>query len=35
VRVPLAELAVSNGLFPGLAGVVKMLAEELVRRGSG
>jgi 3-oxoacyl-[acyl-carrier protein] reductase len=29
VRVPLAELAVSNGLFPGLAGVVKMLAGEL------
>src|SRR5256886_13105046 len=29
VRVPLAELAVSNGLFPGLAGVVKVLAEEL------
>jgi 3-oxoacyl-[acyl-carrier protein] reductase len=29
VRVPLAQLAVSNGLFPGLAGVVKMLAEEL------
>jgi 3-oxoacyl-[acyl-carrier protein] reductase len=29
VRVPLAELAVSNALFPGLAGVVKMLAEEL------
>jgi 3-oxoacyl-[acyl-carrier protein] reductase len=29
VRVPLAELAVSNGLFPGLAGVAKMLAEEL------
>jgi 3-oxoacyl-[acyl-carrier protein] reductase len=29
VRVPLAELAVSNGLFPGLAGVVKMLAEDL------
>jgi 3-oxoacyl-[acyl-carrier protein] reductase len=29
VRVPLAGLAVSNGLFPGLAGVVKMLAEEL------
>ena len=29
VRVPLAELAVSNGLFPGLAGIVKMLAEEL------
>jgi 3-oxoacyl-[acyl-carrier protein] reductase len=29
VRVPLAQLAVSNGLFPGLAGVVKMLADEL------
>jgi NAD(P)-dependent dehydrogenase (short-subunit alcohol dehydrogenase family) len=29
VRVPLAELAVSNGLFPALAGVVKMLAEDL------
>ena len=29
VRAPLAELAVSNGLFPALAGVVKMLAEEL------
>jgi 3-oxoacyl-[acyl-carrier protein] reductase len=29
VRVPLANLAVSNGMFPGLAGVVKMLAEEL------
>jgi 3-oxoacyl-[acyl-carrier protein] reductase len=29
VRVPLAELAVSNGLFPGLAGVIKMLAEDL------
>jgi 3-oxoacyl-[acyl-carrier protein] reductase len=29
VRVPLAQLAVSNGLFPGLAGVIKMLAEEL------
>jgi 3-oxoacyl-[acyl-carrier protein] reductase len=29
VRVPLPELAVSNGLFPGLAGVVKMLAEDL------
>jgi 3-oxoacyl-[acyl-carrier protein] reductase len=28
VRVPLAELAISNGLFPGLAGVVKTLAEE-------
>jgi 3-oxoacyl-[acyl-carrier protein] reductase len=29
VRVPLAELAISNGLFPGLAGVVKALASEL------
>jgi 3-oxoacyl-[acyl-carrier protein] reductase len=29
VRVPLPELAVSNGLFPGLAGVVKMLADDL------
>ena len=29
VRVPLADLAVSNGLFPGLAGVVKTLAGEL------
>jgi 3-oxoacyl-[acyl-carrier protein] reductase len=29
VRVPLAELAVSNGLFPGLAGVVKMLSDDL------
>jgi 3-oxoacyl-[acyl-carrier protein] reductase len=29
VRVPLAQLAVSNGLFPALAGVVKMLADEL------
>ena len=29
VRVPLAELAVSNGLFPGLAGVIKMLAKDL------
>ena len=29
VRVPLAELAISNGLFPGLAGVVKALAGEL------
>ena len=28
VRVPLAQLAVSNGVFPGLAGVVKMLADE-------
>jgi 3-oxoacyl-[acyl-carrier protein] reductase len=29
VRVPLAELAIANGLFPGLAGVVKTLAGEL------
>jgi 3-oxoacyl-[acyl-carrier protein] reductase len=29
VRVPLEELAISNGLFPGLAGVVKTLAGEL------
>jgi 3-oxoacyl-[acyl-carrier protein] reductase len=29
VRVPLAELAISNGLFPGLAGVVKTLAGEV------
>lgn len=29
VRAPLAELAISNGLFPGLAGVVKTLADEL------
>jgi 3-oxoacyl-[acyl-carrier protein] reductase len=29
VRVPLAELAISNGLFPALAGVAKMLACEL------
>ncbi len=29
VRVPIAELAISNGLRPGLAGVVKTLAEEL------
>ena len=28
VRVPLAQLPVSNGLFPGLAGVVKTLADE-------
>ena len=34
VRVPLAELAISNGLFPGLAGVVKMLAEELGPSGA-
>jgi 3-oxoacyl-[acyl-carrier protein] reductase len=29
VRVPLAELAISNGLSPGLAGMVKTLASEL------
>jgi 3-oxoacyl-[acyl-carrier protein] reductase len=34
VRVPLPRLPVSNGLFPGLAGVVKMLAEELGRAGT-
>jgi 3-oxoacyl-[acyl-carrier protein] reductase len=34
VRVPLAELAISNGLFPGLAGVVKMLADELGPAGT-
>ncbi len=34
VRAPLAELAISNGLFPGLAGVVKMLAEELGPSGT-
>jgi 3-oxoacyl-[acyl-carrier protein] reductase len=29
VRVPIAGLPISNGLFPGLAGVVKALADEL------
>jgi 3-oxoacyl-[acyl-carrier protein] reductase len=29
VRVPIAQLAISNGLRPGLAGVVKTLADEL------
>ena len=29
VRVSLPRLAVSNGLYPGLAGVAKMLADEL------
>jgi 3-oxoacyl-[acyl-carrier protein] reductase len=29
VHGPLAELAISNGLFPGLAGVAKTLAGEL------
>jgi len=28
VRTPLPDLAISNGLFPGLAGVVKTLADE-------
>ncbi len=28
VRAPLPGLAISNGLFPGLAGVVKTLADE-------
>jgi NAD(P)-dependent dehydrogenase (short-subunit alcohol dehydrogenase family) len=35
VRVPLPELAISNGLFPGLAGVVKTLAGEFGPAGSG
>jgi 3-oxoacyl-[acyl-carrier protein] reductase len=34
VRVPLSELAISNGLFPGLAGIVKMLAGELGPSGT-
>ena len=29
VRTPLARLPISNGLFPGLAGVVKTLADEI------
>jgi 3-oxoacyl-[acyl-carrier protein] reductase len=33
VRAPLANLAVSNGLRPGLAMVAKMLADELGPRG--
>ena len=33
VRVPLPNLPLSNGLFPALAGVVKMLAGELGPRG--
>lgn len=33
VRVPLAGLAISNGLRPGLAGVTKTLATELGPRG--
>jgi 3-oxoacyl-[acyl-carrier protein] reductase len=34
VRVPLAQLPISNGLFPGLAGVVKTLANELGPAGA-
>jgi 3-oxoacyl-[acyl-carrier protein] reductase len=33
VRAPLAQLPISNGLFPGLAGVVKTLANELGPNG--
>jgi len=33
VRVPLPDLAISNGLFPGLAGVVKSLADEVGSAG--
>jgi 3-oxoacyl-[acyl-carrier protein] reductase len=33
VRVPLAQLPISNGFFPGLAGVVKTLAEEVGPNG--
>jgi 3-oxoacyl-[acyl-carrier protein] reductase len=33
VRAPLPGLAISNGLFPGLAGVVKMLADDLGPHG--
>jgi 3-oxoacyl-[acyl-carrier protein] reductase len=33
VRSPLADLAISNGLRPGLAGVAKSLADELGPRG--
>ena len=35
VRAPLPGLAISNGLFPGLAGVVKTLADEQGPAGSG
>jgi 3-oxoacyl-[acyl-carrier protein] reductase len=34
VREPLAQLPISNGLFPGLAGVVKTLADELGPAGN-
>jgi 3-oxoacyl-[acyl-carrier protein] reductase len=33
VRAPLTDLAISNGLRPGLAGVAKSLADELGPRG--
>ncbi|MFZ0173725.1 MAG: SDR family oxidoreductase [Acidimicrobiales bacterium] len=33
VRSPIADLAISNGLRPGLAGVAKTLADELGPRG--
>ncbi len=33
VRVPLADMAISNGLRPGLAMVAKTLADELGPRG--
>jgi 3-oxoacyl-[acyl-carrier protein] reductase len=33
VRMPIAGLAISNGLRPGLAGLVKTLADELGPRG--
>jgi 3-oxoacyl-[acyl-carrier protein] reductase len=33
VRAPIADLAISNGLRPGLAGVAKTLADELGPRG--
>jgi 3-oxoacyl-[acyl-carrier protein] reductase len=33
VRVPIADLAISNGLRPGLAGFAKTLADELGPRG--
>jgi 3-oxoacyl-[acyl-carrier protein] reductase len=33
VRVPLPQLPISNGLFPGLAGVVETLANELGPNG--
>ena len=35
VRAPLADMAISNGLRPGLAMVAKTLADELGPAGSG